>query len=133
MRRSRSAVRVSSERRARTYAVQSRTAALHHRVDGGNVLAPRSALLVQHAASFCRQPVETAFALTGTLDPASLDQATAFEPEQRWIQRRERKRQPAAGAGLDQLADLISVPRARLEQRQDQHLDAALLQFRSEH
>ena len=46
--------------------------------------------------------------------------------------RTRREREAAAGARLDQLADLVPVPCPRLEQGQHQHLGAAFFQLRTE-
>src|SRR4030095_1280968 len=46
---------------------------------------------------------------------------------------RQRECQLSPRASLDQLADFIPVTRTSLEQREDQHLAAAFLQFRAEH
>ena len=68
--------------------------------------------------------------LPGLLDPAPLDQPAGFHPVEQRIERGGVKGQDAVRPLLDQLGDLVAVARALLEQRQDQHLGAALLQRR---
>ena len=92
---------------------------------GGSTYSP--------APPFRRETVKAALALPGLLDPTPFDPAAVLEPQQRGIERRQRELQTAAGARLDQLADFITVARTRLEQRQDEHLGAALLELRAEH
>src|SRR5918912_1780781 len=98
----------------------------HHRLDRADERRPGLPLLGQLAASCRREPVETAPPLARLLDPAALDPAAVFETEQRGVERGEREGQPAARARLDQLADLVPVPRTGFEQRLDEHLDAAI-------
>src|SRR5688572_25994723 len=87
----------------------------------------------KRAAALRGQAVEAPVTLAGLFDPASGDQAAVLEPQQGWIKCRQRKRQASARPCFDQLADLVAMPRARLQERQDQHLCAPLLQFRTEH
>src|SRR5687768_10702732 len=87
----------------------------------------------ERAAAVRGEAIEAPMALAGPLDPASLDQAAVFEPQQGWVKCRQRKRQASARPCFDQLPDLVAMPRPRLQERQDQHLGAPLLQFRTEH
>ena len=105
--------------RARTKAVQSRTALSDDVVDRGHVGFPRLPLPGQDAPAFGREPVEAAFALAGFLDPSSLDPSAVLEPQQRRIEGRQREVQPPARPRLDELADLVAVPRPPFEQRED--------------
>src|SRR5687767_7027005 len=133
MRDCRSGASPGRARRAATNAPQSRTALSDHLVDGGDVGLPRLALLGQDAAALGGQPIETALAMPRLLDPPALDQAAVLETKQCRVEGRQGEAEAAAGARLDELADLIAVPRLRLQQRQHQHLGAALLQFGAEH
>src|SRR5215203_2422528 len=133
MRASRSGTRSGSESRDRTNAVQSRTGDPHDVVDRVDVGLPGGALAGEDVTPLRGQPVEAAFALTGFLHPSTFDQSAVLEPEQGGVERRQGKGQASARTGLDQLPDLISVARPIFDQRQDQHLGAALLQFRTEH
>src|ERR671924_659805 len=94
---------------------------------------PGLPLLGQYAASRGREPIEASSPLACLLDPAAFDPAAVLEAEQRGVERGKSERQLAARARLNQLANLISVAGTTLEQRQDEHLDAALFQFRAEH
>jgi hypothetical protein len=76
-----------------------------------------------------RRPV-AAPALTGAFDPAARDQPPRLHPVQQRIQRGGVEREHTARALLDQLRDLVAVPGAFLQQRQHQHLSAALLERR---
>src|SRR5688500_17763231 len=87
----------------------------------------------QRAAALRGEAVEAPLALAGPFNPAPLDQAAVFEPQEGGVERRQRKRQASARSCFDELADLVAMPRPRLQQRQDQHLRAPLLQFRAEH
>src|SRR5688572_27595680 len=87
----------------------------------------------ESSPAVCGEPIEAPFALAGLLHPPSLDQAAVLEPQQGGVERRQRKTQAPAGPRFDELPDLVSMPRPGLQQRQDQHLGAALLQFRTEH
>src|SRR5262245_3087670 len=133
MRASRPGSRSSSRTRSRTNARQSRISAIHHVVHGLDVELPDGTLIGQNPAARRRQSVETAIALARLFDPATLDPAAVFEPQERRIQRRQRKGQPAARPRLDELADLVAMARPGVDERQDQHLDAAFLQFGAEH
>src|SRR5688572_26110545 len=133
MRDARSRVRWGSGRCVRTYVSQSRMRASHHCVNRVDEVRPCLALLREDPASFRGEPIETASPLAGLLDPAPLDPAAGFEAEQRGVERRQRECQLSPRAGLDQLADFIPVTRTSLEQREDQHLATALLQFGTEH
>src|SRR3954468_15388766 len=133
MRNSRSRARSGNDRWSRTYRSQSRTGGPHDCFDGPDERLPGLPLLAQDAAPLRREPVEASAPLTRFLNPAALDPAAVLEAEQRGVERWEGKRQLPARAGLDQLADLVSVARTSLEQRQDEHFAAALFQLRAEH
>src|SRR5579871_5145927 len=112
---------------ARTNARQSRTAGPHHIVDGGDVGPPRLALAREHPPAKSREPIEAAVPRAGLLDPAALDPAPRLQAQERGIERRQREGQPSARSRLDELADLIAVARPILDQGEDQHVQAALL------
>src|SRR3954471_1216825 len=96
-------------------------------------LAPVIALRGQHLAAFRSQPIEAPAALARLLDPASRDPAALLEAVEQRVQRGHLELQPPAGSLLDQLADLVAMPRAGLDQRQDQQLGAAFLHLAIEH
>src|SRR5215471_88944 len=98
-------------------------------VDGVGELFPRGPLALEHRAAFGRQPVEPPAALAGFFRPPPGDEPAGFQPAQHRIERPDAEREPSAGSGFDELADLVAVPRARLEEGEDEQLRAALLQF----
>src|SRR5688572_15002718 len=79
------------------------------------------------------KPVVAAAALARLFDPAALDPASLLQPVEQRVERGDMKAEHALGAGLDQLAQLVAVPRLVLDQRQDQQLGAALLPFPLRH
>src|SRR3982751_6388312 len=96
-------------------------------------LAPVITLRGEHLAAFCRQPIKAPAALAGLLDPPSRDPAALLEPIEQRVERGHFELQPPAGSLLDQLADLVAMARASLDERQDQQLGAALLHLAIEH
>src|SRR4029453_1588816 len=130
---SRSRTRPGSDRCARTYRPQSRTRRPHHRFHRVNEGLPRLTLLGQLPAPFRGEPVKTSPPLARLLDPAALDPPPVFKAEERRVECGEREGQPPPRSCLDQFADLVAVPGASLEQREDEHLATAFLQFRAEH
>src|SRR5262249_41922710 len=130
---SRSRVKPGNDRCALTNRSQSRTRGSHHRLHGVDEGLPGLTLLGQLPASLRREPVEASTPLARLLDPAALDPAAVLETEERGVERRQGERQPAARAGLDELADFVPMAGPGLEQRQDEHLGAAFLQFCAEH
>src|SRR5712692_6064657 len=102
-------------------------------VHGAHEVAPDAELLLEHFSAVHGQPVITPPALAGLLHPAAVDEAALFEAVEQGIEGSDVEAQDAAGAGVNQLAELIAVPRAVLEQRQDEQLGAAFLQLAVEH
>src|SRR4029450_7595866 len=125
--------RPGNDRCVRTYCSQSRTRGSHHRFHGVDEGLPGLALLGQLPASLRCEPVEASPPFSRLLDPPALDPAAVFEPKERRVEGGEGEGQPSARARLDQLADLIAMAGTSLQQRQDEHLAAAFLQFRAEH
>src|SRR5437867_9227316 len=130
---SRSRARSGNDRCVRTYCSQSRTGTPHHRFHSGDERLPRLALLHQDAPSFWHEPVETSPPLAWLLDPAALDPAAVLEAEQCGVERGEGEGQLPARARLNQFPDLVAMAGTGLEQRQDEHLAAALLELGAEH
>src|SRR5215831_5356812 len=97
-----------------------------HRLDEG---PPDAALLPENSPAGGRDPVIAAPPLPGLLHPAALHEAARFETIQQGVERRDVERERAAGALLDQLADLVPVTPALLDQRQDQQPGAPLLEL----
>src|SRR6059036_3378976 len=97
-----------------------------HRVDKG---FPGLALADEDAAALGGQAVEAASSLAGLLHPPSLEPPAFFQPVEERIERRDMELQLPGRARLDQFADLISVTRARFNDREDDQLRRPLLQF----
>src|SRR5689334_23015170 len=98
-------------------------------VDGGDELFPGVFLGGQNARARVRQAVVTTPALTGLFDPAALNPAALFESIKERVKGGDAKDNRAAGTRFDELAQLVTVPRLRFEQRQNQQLGAALLEL----
>src|SRR6186997_1046145 len=98
-------------------------------VDRAHERRPTAALDGKHFAALRGQAVEPAAALAGTFGPASFNPAALLETVEEGIERRHGELERATGALLDQLADVVAVPRAVLDQRQNQQLGAAFLEF----
>src|SRR4051812_27695803 len=96
-------------------------------------LAPIVPLCRQDVAPLRGQAVETAAPFARLLDPLAGDPAALLEAVEQRIERGDLELQPPAGSLFDQLADLVAMPRPRLDQRQDQQLGAALLELPVEH
>src|SRR5204863_4841049 len=67
--------------------------------------------------------------LSCLLDPSPFDPAALLEAVERGVERRQGEAQAAAGAGLDQLGDRVTVAALVLDDRQDDDLGAAFLGF----
>src|SRR5262249_36325631 len=115
--------------RSRTYIVQLGMATPKNLVDGVREFFPCSALMLQHVAALRREPVKPPAALAGLLGPPAVDQAAGLEAAQDRIERPDPDPQAPARSLFDELADLVPVPRARLEQVEDEKLSAPFLQF----
>src|SRR5215813_8614781 len=97
--------------------------------DGGHKGLPDAALRGQRLLAVFRQFVKTSPPLPGFLHPAAFDPAALFQPVKQEIKRGGVELQHAVRARLDQLADLVTMARAGLQQRQDEQFGAALLQL----
>src|ERR1051325_6610731 len=73
------------------------------------------------------EPVVAAAALAGLLHPAAGDHAALLEAVEQRVERGDVEAEDAAGAGLDQLPQLVAVAGLVLQQGEDQELGAALL------
>src|SRR5262245_62814930 len=98
-------------------------------IDRGHERLPGAALRRQYFPAFGRQFVITPPPLPGLLHPLALDPAALFQPVEQWIERGDVEAQRAARTGFDQFGNLVSVPGPNLNQRENQQLGAALLQF----
>src|SRR5262249_47802392 len=98
-------------------------------VDRANELAPGAALRGEDGGARRRETVVASPALAGLFDPPPLNPAAFLEAVEERIERGDAKRDDAARADLDQLAQVVAMPRLVLDERQDQQLGAALLQL----
>src|SRR5262245_42883935 len=92
-------------------------------------LAPLLALRGEDGAALRRDPVVAAPALSCLLDPAALDPPALFQLVERRVEGREVERQCAARSRLDQLRQLVAVPRLVVEKREDDELGGTFLCF----
>src|SRR5262245_5305343 len=96
------------------------------RLDEG---VPGLPLLDKDALALRRQPVEAAATLIGLLDPRPLDPAALLEAVEQRVERIDVKLQLSARARLDQLAQVVAMPRAGIEQREDEQFSRAAFQL----
>src|SRR5262245_10811018 len=102
-------------------------------IDGGHEFTPRPALRFEDAGARGREAVVAAAALAGLLDPAAVNPAAFFETVEQRIERRDAELEHAAGAQLDQLAEVITMPRLVFNEGEDQEFGAPLFQLAIEH
>src|SRR5262249_47449083 len=98
-------------------------------VDGRDEGLPGAALPRQHLLAGAGDPVVAPAPLPGLLDPFALQPAALLETVEERVQRGDVEADHAAGAGGDELRDLVAVARAGLDEREDEQLGAALLQL----
>ena len=94
--------------------------------DGGRTrgfLLVRKPTIVQSAAA----PLARLF------DPAGLEPAAALEPVQHGVERGDVEPDGAGGAGFDELRQFVAMPGAVRQQREDEQLRAAFLEFTGGH
>src|SRR5207245_2200130 len=104
-----------------------------HAVQRVEERAPAPTLGVEHFLARSREMVETPPAAAAALHPLARDQAAAFEAVERRIERGHVERDGAVRPRVDQLGDLVAVAIAFFEQREDEHLGAALPQIAVRH
>src|SRR4029077_12440318 len=92
-------------------------------------LPPFLALRREHVAALGRDLVVPPAPLSRLLDPAALDPSAFFELVEGCVERREVEGERAAGALLDQLRQLVAVPRLVVEKCEHDELRRALLRF----
>src|SRR3954469_25967349 len=98
-------------------------------VQRGVEALPHAALARERLPAGARQLVVAAAALPGPLDPAPFDQPAVLEAVQRRVERGDVEADGPLGTAGNQLADLVAMPLALFEQREDQELGAPPLQF----
>src|SRR5262245_38441717 len=113
---------------SRTNACQSRMAQPRDADEGADEGVPAGAAFREGAPACRRDAVVAPAALSGALDPAALDQLPPFHPVEQGIERRGVEGQDTVRALLDQLRDFVPVPGPLLQQREDEHFSAALLE-----
>src|SRR5215471_6543630 len=115
--------------RARISARQSRMAHLHDAADRADELLPALSLRIEDCDSFARDRVVSPASLPGALDPPTHDPPAFFHAVEQGIQRRDVEGEHAARSRLDELRQLIPVPRFRLEQGEHEELGTAFLEL----
>src|SRR5262245_8627347 len=106
----------SPERRSRISRDQSGMLGLRDAAHGLDERRPGAPLHPEHLPAARREAVIAATPLRGLLDPAALEEAAAFQAIQQGIQRRDVEAQGSARTCLDELADLVAVPGAVLDE-----------------
>src|SRR5262245_52480307 len=130
---SRLGLRPSGARRGRRSAVQSGMVDPGDEAHGVNERLPGIALARQHPVPLGGQAVEPAPPLSRFLDPPAVQPAALLQSIQERVERRDVELELPGGLGLDLLADLVSMTGARFDDREDDQLRRALLQFAVEH
>src|SRR5687768_5021397 len=120
---------LSDDSRRRTSSDQSGMLASGDESHGLDERLPGLQLRGEHPAPLGRHGVEPAAPLARLLDPAALDPATLLEAVEQRVQRVDVERQVAAGARVDELAQLVAVAGPGVEQREDEQLRRASLQL----
>src|SRR5215218_8687714 len=118
-----------SFRRSRTSCVHSCMLGLRDVANGGDEALPSRALDCQDLAAGRGQPVIAAAPLASLLDPATLNPAALLQAIEQRIERGDAEPYGAVRPRFDDLADLVAVAWPVLDERQDQHLGAALFQL----
>src|SRR6266850_5469625 len=95
-----------------------------HRLDERR---PGALLPAEHLPPRGRQLVVAAAALRRLLDPATLDEPPRLEAIEKGIERGDVEAERAARPRLDELADLVAVAGALLDEREDEKLGGAFL------
>src|SRR5262245_4044359 len=97
--------------------------------DRGHEGLPRASLRLQHFLPFGRQFVIAPPPLPALLHPLPLDPAPLLKPVEQLIERGDVETQRPSRTRLDQFGNVVAVPWPDLDEREDQQLGAALLQF----
>src|SRR5688572_13577054 len=97
--------------------------------DGADEGVPAAALLGQRLLAFACDLVDAAAPFARLFRPAPLNPAALLQLVEQRIQGRGVKRDRATGSLLDQRGDVIAVPRAHFDERQDEKFSAALFEL----
>src|SRR5213078_4368426 len=92
-------------------------------------LEPPVALAGEHLFAGRGEAIITPPPLPGFFHPAAANPSSFLEPVEQGIKRSDIKPQRTARAQLDQLTNVVSMPRPILDQRKNEQFRAALLQF----
>src|SRR5688572_29644510 len=97
--------------------------------DGADERVPAAAVLGERLLSCRGDPVDAAAPLARLLRPAALNPAALLQLVEQRIERGGVKRDCAARSLLDQGGDVVAVPRAHFDERQDEEFGAPLLEL----
>jgi hypothetical protein len=103
--------------------------ASNHLADGTYEGLPSTPLLGQHFPAVARECVDAPPPLAWLLCPPPIYPAALFELVKKGIERGGVEGHRSARSLLDQLCDVVTVPRAHFDERKDEELGAALLQL----
>src|SRR6516164_11455602 len=98
-------------------------------VDGADEFLPAEALLRENPLSFCRKAVVPSPSLIGLFDPPPQNPTAVLEPVQQGIERGNVKIERAAGAQLDEFANVVTMAGLFVQQGENQQLSATLFPF----
>src|SRR5882724_2150832 len=126
---SRAGERLSSARRALTSAFQSGILNSGDSTDCFHELEPSVTLAGEHLFAGRGEAIITSPPLPCLFHPAAANPSPFFESVEQGIKRSDIKPERTARAQLDQLTNVVAVPRPILDQRKNEQLRAALLQF----
>ena len=94
---------------------------------------PVGPLALENVFPFGCQPIVTTAPLAGFLDPPSGNQSPPFQAVEHGVERGDVEFEQAVRTVFDELADLIPMTSAVLDERKDQQLRAAFFQFPVKH
>jgi hypothetical protein len=98
-------------------------------VDCMHKIGPTVALVFQHFLPVGSELIVAPSALSRPFDPSPSDEAPPFEAVEQWVERGNIEFEETLRALFDQLADLITVAWAVLDEREDEQFRTAFLQF----
>src|SRR5688572_6735168 len=130
---SRAGLRRSDARRGSSSFVHSGIVDPRDQTHRAHERLPGAPLPVEHAPALGGERIEAPPALAGLLHPPAAQPATLLQPVEQRIERRHVELELSVRPRLDQLADLIAMPLARVEDRENDQLRRAFLQLAVEH
>src|SRR5690349_5269625 len=129
MSRLRASVSGAAASRASRSSRQLRMFACHDAADGVHEIGPAASLFGQHFPPLGRDPVEAPLPLRLAVAPLPRDPAALLEPVEQRIERGRLELAAAVRSRVDQLADLVAMPRPLVHEGQDEELRAAFLEL----